>query len=76
MLTGGLNATISLPIDKCVVPEGINGTVAIFITRDAQPLSGNVIDRENQPVIAGPVMTFVDVKQDPFGSLIRNTTSI
>ena len=73
MLAGGLNATISLPIGQCVVPQGINGPVAIFITADATPLNGNVVDRQNQTVVAGPVMTFIDT-HDPFGSLVRKTT--
>ena len=77
MLTGGLNAAISLPIDRCVVPDGISGTVAIFITADAQPLNGSVIDRQNQTVVAGPAITFVDSKiPDLFGSLVRSTTSV
>jgi len=75
MLIGGANATISLPIDQCVVPQGINGAVAVFITPDAQPLNGNVVDRQNQTVVAGPAMTFIDAIPDPLGSLVRNITS-
>jgi len=75
MLTGGANATLSFPIDQCVVPEGINGPVAIFITSDNQPLNTNVVDRQNQTVVAGPLMTFIDSIPDPLASVVRNTSA-
>jgi len=75
ILIGNNPATATvLPIDKCVVPTGANGPTAIYITSTAQPLSGNVVDRQTQTVVAGPAIVLVD-STDSFGSLVRKTTS-
>ncbi|KAI0773781.1 hypothetical protein C8Q74DRAFT_1266658 [Fomes fomentarius] len=69
MLIGGAPSSISLPIDQCVVPEGIEGPVAIFVTSDMQPLNNNVRDRANQPVLAGPTMAFIDTQKQLLSQL-------
>jgi hypothetical protein len=66
--------TTALPVDQCVVPPGSNGPLAVFLTSDSQPLNGNVVDRQVQPVLAGPAVVIVDVS-DPLGQLVRNTTT-
>lgn len=75
MIVGGQPAAIALPFNQCVVPQGINGPVAIFITADGQPLINNIIDRADQPVIAGPAMTFIDTQPQMLGMLARNSVS-
>jgi hypothetical protein len=75
MLAGGLPFSLSLPLSQCVVPEGLNGAVAIWITSDNQPLNGNVIERQSNAIVAGPTMTFVDVNIDEISILIRNKGS-
>jgi len=75
MLTGGLPFSISLPIDKCVVPQGINGQVAIFITSDDQPLNGNAVQRQSNAIVAGPLLTFIDVQSDQLSESIRSKSS-
>ncbi|KAI0299714.1 ferritin-like domain-containing protein [Multifurca ochricompacta] len=75
MLAGGLPASISLPIDKCVVPSGINGPVAIWVTSDDQPLNNNARDRGSNAIVAGPLMTFIDVKTDAIASLVHGNNS-
>ncbi|KAI0356692.1 hypothetical protein OH77DRAFT_226148 [Trametes cingulata] len=75
MLVGGMPATISLPFDQCVVPDGVEGPVAIFITSDDQPLNNNVRDRANQPVIAGPAMAFIDTQKQLLGQLALAASS-
>jgi hypothetical protein len=75
MLTGGMPFSLSLPINECVVPKGINGAVAIWITSDDQPLNGGVVDRQSNAVVAGPLMTFIDVEVDIIGESIRKTGS-
>jgi hypothetical protein len=71
MLVGGATATISLPFGECVVPEGINGPVAIFITADAQPLIGNPVDRAVAKPVAGPTIAFIDTQPQALGQLAR-----
>ncbi|KAH9991673.1 ferritin-like domain-containing protein [Russula compacta] len=72
LLTSGQTFAAPFPIDKCVVPLGVNGPVAIFITSDSQPLNGDLIARSNQSVVAGPVITFVDAHTDLIDALVLN----
>lgn len=71
MLVGGLPFTISLPLSQCVVPDGINGPVAIWITSDLQPLINNPRDRAVDKLVAGPTIAFLDTKPQILGQLAR-----
>jgi hypothetical protein len=75
MLTGGMPSSITLPIDQCVVPPGINGPVAIWVTSDMQPLNGDAVQRQSNAIVAGPTMAFIDVQSDAMGSLVTNVGS-
>jgi hypothetical protein len=74
MLVGGSPTSISLPFDQCVVPEGIDGPVAIFVTCDSQPLAANVVEQATNAIVAGPTMAFIDTQTDVLGQTIRPTT--
>jgi hypothetical protein len=76
MLVGGLPFSISLPIDQCVVPQGISGAVAIWITSDDQPLNGGAVDRQSNAIVAGPLMAFIGDSSSPdaMGSLFRQSS--
>ncbi|KAI0723480.1 ferritin-like domain-containing protein [Earliella scabrosa] len=69
MLVGGMPTSLPLPLDQCVVPEGIEGPVALFVTADMQPLNNNVRDRANQAVLAGPTMAFIDTQKQLLSQL-------
>lgn len=71
MLLGGAPFSIALPLADCVVPQGVNGPVALFITSDAQPLANNPRDRANNKIIAGPTMAFIDPTSQMIASLAR-----
>jgi hypothetical protein len=71
MLLGGQPFSIPLPFNECVVPNDINGPVAIFITSDGQPLVNNVRDRATVKTIAGPTMAFIDTKPERLGNLAK-----
>ena len=75
MLLGGMPVSISLPLNQCVVPTGVNGPVVIFITRDAQPLLNNVIDRGTAQLVAGPTIAFIDTQPEMLGALARNAVN-
>jgi len=75
MLVGGNPFSIPLAIEECVVPSGINGPVAIFITSDNQPLLADVHDRASSQLIAGPTIAFIDSSPELLGQLIRTGTS-
>ncbi|KAF8898121.1 ferritin-like domain-containing protein [Gymnopilus junonius] len=71
MMLGGQPFSIPLPYSQCVVPQGINGPVAIFITSDGQPLINNVRDRATTQLVAGPTMAFIDTQPQMLGQLAR-----
>jgi len=72
MLVGGVPFSISLPLDQCVVPAGINGPVAIYVTSDDQPVLADVVERNLNTVIAGPTMAFIDISNDNLADAARN----
>ncbi|TCD70477.1 hypothetical protein EIP91_003238 [Steccherinum ochraceum] len=69
MLVGGAPFAIVLPFDQCVVPDGINGPVAIFVTSDPQPLNNNIRDQATDKVVAGPTMAFIDTSPEVISQL-------
>ena len=71
MLTGGNATALSFPIEECIVPSGINGPVAIFITNDTQPLLADVVVQDSKIIVAGPTIAFIDAQPDALGSLVR-----
>lgn len=71
MLVGGGPTALSFPVEECVVPEGLNGPVAIFLTTDPTPLSSNVVVQDASIILAGPTLAFIDTIPDALGSLIR-----
>ncbi|KAI0771519.1 ferritin-like domain-containing protein [Trametes elegans] len=75
MLVGGMPSSISLPFDQCVVPEGVEGPVGLFITSDQQPLNNNVRDRAAQTVLAGPALAFIDTQKQLLSQLVLAASS-
>jgi hypothetical protein len=75
MILGGNPAAIVLPFNQCVVPQGVNGPVVIFITSDGQPLVNNVVDRATNTLVAGPTMVFIDTSSDLLDQLARPDAS-
>jgi hypothetical protein len=75
MIAGGLPASVSLPVSQCVVPSGIDGPVAIWITSDEQPLINNPINRAVDKQVAGPTIAFIDSKSQLLGQMARTPQS-
>ncbi|KAJ7163807.1 ferritin-like domain-containing protein [Mycena crocata] len=73
MMVGGAPFSINLPLAECVVPDGINGPVALWITNDAQPLVNNVINRATTQQVAGPGILFIDSQPEMLGQLVRGS---
>jgi len=71
MMLGGQPFAVVLPFGACVVPDGINGPVAIYITSDNQPLINNVRDRATTQLVAGPTLAFIDTQPQTLGQLAR-----
>lgn len=71
MMLGGAPFSIALPFSQCVVPQGVNGPVALFITSDGQPLANNIRDQATNSIVAGPTMAYIDTVPEMLGSLAR-----
>jgi hypothetical protein len=71
MLTGGAPFGLSFPIDKCVVPAGIDGPVYIYITNSSQPLQSQLKNQCATCITAGPTLAFIDTKREFIGQLAR-----
>jgi hypothetical protein len=77
MIIGGSAFSIALPVSQCVVPDGINGPVAIWITSDGQPLLNDVVDRATNGVVAGPTIAFIDTQPQALGqAAVGNSGSL
>jgi len=76
MLVGGQPFSISLPLDSCVVPDTVNGPVAIFITSDQQPLQPDPVNRASaNNIIAGPLVAFIDADPELIGQMVRTSST-
>ncbi|KAJ7106250.1 ferritin-like domain-containing protein [Mycena epipterygia] len=75
MMVGGAPFSINLPLSQCVVPPGINGPVALWITSDDNPLINNVVDRATTQQVAGPGIIFVDTSPEMIGALARGSST-
>jgi len=72
MLTGGDTVAKSFPIDKCVVPAGINGPVYIYVTNTAD-FSGILSTQCTDCIVAGPTLAYIDTEPQALGSLARTS---
>jgi hypothetical protein len=72
MMVGGFAVTLPFPISECVVPQGLNGPVALWITSDSQPLTNSPVDRAVDTQVAGPAVAFIDTQPQLLGQLARN----
>ncbi|KAG6829681.1 hypothetical protein H0H92_003799 [Tricholoma furcatifolium] len=70
MLVGGAADSIPFPLSQCVVPQGINGPVALFITSDGQPLANDVVTRAQNSIVAGPMIAFIDTEPELLGQMV------
>lgn len=74
MMAGGMPFSLSQPIDNCMVPANITGPVAVWVTKDDQPLANNARDRTDTNVLAGPSMVFIDTTVDTISQLVRTSS--
>ena len=76
MLAGGMAFSLSLPFDACVVPDGLQGPVAIYVTNDTQPLANNPRDRFTGNIVAGPTMAFLDGAPEALSNLAKSGSAV
>jgi hypothetical protein len=70
MVVGGAPFAISLPIDECVVPAGIDGVVYLYVTNTTQPIQPNLANQFQQSIVAGPTIAFIDSKANSLSQLL------
>ena len=69
MMVGGASFAITLPYEQCIVPDKIDGPVALYVTSDSQPLANNIRDQATNTIVAGPTMAFIDTVPQDLASL-------
>jgi len=74
IMTGGVATADVLPFNQCVVPQNVNGPIAVWITSDSTPLDNNVIKRATDKQVAGPAMVFVDSQPEMIGMLVAGNS--
>jgi hypothetical protein len=72
MMTGGVAAAASFPIDQCVVPQGLEGPVYIYITNTTQPLLNSQQNQNVASIVAGPTGGFIDTRQESASQLFKS----
>jgi len=55
IIVGGAIEAIVFPISECVVPDGLDGPVHLFITSSETPLSSNIVNQTKTPALLWPV---------------------
>ncbi|KZV71399.1 hypothetical protein PENSPDRAFT_664420 [Peniophora sp. CONT] len=74
MMAGGMPFSLSQPVDNCMVPANVTGPVAVWVTKDDQPLANNARDRTDTNVLAGPSIVFIDTTVDMISQLVRTSS--
>ncbi|OCH95862.1 hypothetical protein OBBRIDRAFT_440991 [Obba rivulosa] len=75
MLIGGAPTSISLALDQCVIPSGIDGPVALYITSDDDPIDNNIVVQNTITIVAGPTLIFVDTVVEELSELVFTSNS-
>jgi len=75
MIQGGNSTALNLPLSQCVVPDGTNGPVAVWITSNNTPLANDVTSRATDAQVAGPAIFFVDSQPEALGQLVRGNAT-
>ncbi|GAA6050628.1 hypothetical protein JCM3770_001496 [Rhodotorula araucariae] len=70
MLIGGQPVALTLPAQECVVPAGIDGPVAVYLTDSSTPLATSVIIQAQASIVAGPGLIFVDAQVSVLASVL------
>ena len=68
--------SLSLPFDACVVPDGLQGPVAIYVTNDPRPLANNPRDGFIGNIVAGPTMAFLDGTPEALSNLAKSGSAV
>jgi hypothetical protein len=72
MIVGGASFSTTLPLYECVVPNGINGPVVVFVTKDNQPIANDVVNRNPNSLVAGPTILYIDTSSQMLSQIIVN----
>ncbi|CAE6488929.1 unnamed protein product [Rhizoctonia solani] len=72
MMTGGVASAAAFPIDQCVVPQGLEGPVYIYITNSSQPLLNSQQNQNVGSIVAGPTGAFIDTRQESASALFKS----
>ncbi|CAE7120931.1 unnamed protein product [Rhizoctonia solani] len=72
MMTGGVASAAVFPIDQCVVPQGLEGPVYIYVTNSSQPLLNSQQNQNVASIVAGPTGAFIDTRKESASTLFKS----
>jgi rubrerythrin len=72
MMTGGVANAAVFPIDQCVVPQGLEGPVYVYITNSSQPLLNSQQTQNVGSIVAGPTGAFIDTRKESASALFKS----
>ncbi|KAF8338946.1 uncharacterized protein EI90DRAFT_3118017 [Cantharellus anzutake] len=75
MMLGGAPMAIALPFDQCIVPNGINGLVYLYITNTSQPLLQDLTHQFSGSIVAGPTGAFIDTQPEALSEALFNNST-
>lgn len=73
MMTGGVASAAVFPIDQCVVPQGLEGPVYIYVTNSTQPLLNSQQNQNVGSIVAGPTGAFIDTRKESASQLFKSS---
>ena len=54
MIVGGRPVSHVAPAESCIVPEGIDGPVMVYLSGSESPMQSNILQQNAGAILAGP----------------------
>lgn len=74
MIVGGAPIGQVFPANSCIVPSGIDGPVAVYLTNSNTPLNTNILQMDKSIIVVGPALIFVDSRSSSFTEMFSRNS--
>ena len=59
MIVGGRPVSHVAPAESCIVPEGMDGPVMVYLSGSGSPMQSNILQQNAAGILAGPGFVLV-----------------